>query len=138
VEIPVVAQSAEPVALATITAITTSKTPITRRWSPLIGGSFLMGSNDKRFPDDDEGPVRKVTVSEFAIACYAVSNLRFAEFVRQTGYTTDAERCGWSFVFEGLPAPTVTSADNDHAAGKKSNVRQRRGQSRTSPMTYML
>ena len=91
-EIPVVAHSAEPVALATITAITTSKTPITRRWSSLIGASFLMGSNEKRFPD--EGPLRKVTVSGFAIACYAVSNLRFAEFVRQTGYTTDAERCG--------------------------------------------
>jgi sulfatase modifying factor 1 len=128
----------EPAAASAATDITPSQTPIARRWSPLIGGSFRMGSNDARFPDDGERPVREVSLSLFAIACYAVSNLQFAEFVRQTGYTTDAERCGWSFVFEGLPAPTVTSADNDHAAGKKSNVRQRRGQSRTSPMTYML
>jgi formylglycine-generating enzyme required for sulfatase activity len=61
-----------------------------------------MGSNDTRFPDDGEGPVRRVTVSEFAIACHAVSNLQFGNFVRATSYTTNAERYGWSFVFEGF------------------------------------
>ena len=61
-----------------------------------------MGSDDGRFPDDGEGPVRRVTVSEFAIACFAVSNLQFGDFVRATGYTTDAERYGWSFVFAGF------------------------------------
>jgi len=61
-----------------------------------------MGSHDRRFPDDGEGPVRKVTLAPFAIACHAVSNLQFGEFVRATGYTTDAERHGWSFVFAGL------------------------------------
>lgn len=61
-----------------------------------------MGSNDRRFPDDGEGPVRKVTVGTFAIACHAVSNLQFGDFVRATGYATDAERCGWSFVFQAL------------------------------------
>ena len=60
-----------------------------------------MGSDDTRFPDDSEGPVREVAVSEFAIACFAVSNLQFGDFVRTTGYTTDAERYGWSFVFAG-------------------------------------
>ena len=34
----------------------------------------------------------------------AVSNARFAEFVDATGYRTDAERYGWSFVFGGVPA----------------------------------
>src|SRR5690348_4662778 len=87
---------------ASATNITPSPTPVVRRWSQPIGGDFLMGSNDRRFPDDGEGPVRKVTVATFAIACHAVSNLQFGEFVRHTGYTTDAERCGWSFVFEGL------------------------------------
>src|SRR3954463_3220615 len=77
-------------------------TAIPRRWSPSIGGCFLMGSNDLRFPEDGEGPVRRVTVSGFAIACHAVSNLQFGDFVRATGYTTDAERFGWSFVFDGL------------------------------------
>jgi sulfatase modifying factor 1 len=75
------------------------RTPVARRWTPPIGGVFTMGSNDTRFPDDGEGPVRQVTVSEFAIACFAVSNLQFGDFVRATGYVTDAERYGWSFVF---------------------------------------
>src|SRR4051812_49389716 len=76
--------------------------PVARRWSQPIGGAFTMGSSDTRFPDDGEGPVRQVAVSEFAIACFAVSNLQFGDFVRATGYTTDAERYGWSFVFAGL------------------------------------
>jgi formylglycine-generating enzyme required for sulfatase activity len=33
------------------------------------------------------------------IDAYAVSNERFFQFVEATGYTTDAERFGWSFVF---------------------------------------
>ena len=57
-------------------------TVIPRRWSPPIGGTFLMGSNDTRFPDDGEGPVRQVTVSEFAIACFAVSNLQSGDFFK--------------------------------------------------------
>jgi formylglycine-generating enzyme len=97
-------------------AIIPCATPISRRWSPLIGGSFLMGSHDKRFPDDGEGPVREVTVTAFAIACHAVSNLQFADFVRQTGYTTDAERYGWSFVFEGLLSEEATRAAASRAA----------------------
>lgn len=33
----------------------------------LDGGIFLMGSRDRTFPADGEGPVRKVTVSPFWI-----------------------------------------------------------------------
>jgi sulfatase modifying factor 1 len=79
-----------------------SKSEVQRRWSKPIGGSFLMGSADGRFPDDGEGPVRQVTLRPFEIACHVVSNLQFGDFVRETGYTTDAERFGCSFVFEGL------------------------------------
>jgi formylglycine-generating enzyme required for sulfatase activity len=75
---------------------------VARRWSGPIGGGFTIGSADRRFPDDGEGPVRRVTVDDFAIACHAVSNLQFGDFVRATGYTTDAERYGWSFVFHGF------------------------------------
>src|SRR5689334_20578753 len=106
----------EPAAAIAAMDITPSPTPIARRWSPLIGGSFRMGSNDRRFPDDGEGPVRNVSLSFFAIACYAVSNLQFAEFVRQTGYTTDAERYGWSFVFEGLLPDEARCAAKNRAA----------------------
>ena len=83
-------------------AIVPSATAIPRRWSPLIGGTFQMGSAEKGFVEDGEGPVRPVTLSPFAIACHAVSNLQFGDFVRATGYTTEAERYGWSFVFDGL------------------------------------
>ena len=31
-----------------------------------------------------------------------VTNGQFAEFADATGYETDAEKFGWSFVFEGL------------------------------------
>jgi sulfatase modifying factor 1 len=69
----------------------------------LEGGQFPMGTDDPiGFPADGEGPVRAVTLRPFWIDAYAVSNARFAEFVGATGYITDAERYGWSFVFGGL------------------------------------
>jgi len=71
------------------------------------GGPFLMG-NDRPpwFPGDGEGPVRAVDVPAFAIAATAVTNAEFAAFVAATGWVTDAERYGWSFVF----ADSVTAS----------------------------
>jgi formylglycine-generating enzyme required for sulfatase activity len=67
-----------------------------------------MGASDPgRFPLDGEGPQRRVTLSEFWIACYAVTNAQFGDFVRDTGYVTDAEQYGWSFVFDALLAATT-------------------------------
>jgi len=66
----------------------------------LPGGSFLMGTDYAgACPGDAEGPVREVTVSPFMIGACAVTNAEFAGFVSGTGYRTDAERYGWSFVF---------------------------------------
>ena len=65
----------------------------------LPAGTFLMGSEDQSFPSDGEGPVRKVSVNSFYIDRHAVSNAQFANFVEATGYVTEAERFGWSFVF---------------------------------------
>lgn len=49
--------------------------------------------------------MRRVQVDAFWVDVHAVSNARFAEFVDDTGYLTDAERLGWSYVFAGfLPA----------------------------------
>jgi formylglycine-generating enzyme required for sulfatase activity len=62
-----------------------------------------MGSDDSlAYPDDGEGPVHEVLLQPFLIDRFAVSNERFAAFVDTTGYVTDAERWGWSFVFGGL------------------------------------
>jgi formylglycine-generating enzyme required for sulfatase activity len=66
-----------------------------------------MGSPDRRFPGDGEGPVRTVRLSPFAIAAHAVTNAQFGDFVRETGYVTDAERFNWSYVFHSLVRPAV-------------------------------
>lgn len=65
----------------------------------LNGGAFAMGTDDRRFPGDGEGPVREVTVAPFAMAAHVVTNRQFAKFASETGYTTEAEHFGWSFVF---------------------------------------
>jgi len=68
----------------------------------LEGGPFLMGTNsDEGFPKDGEGPVREVTVAPFYMDEGPVTNAQFVEFRRATGYVTEAERWGWSFVFQG-------------------------------------
>lgn len=64
------------------------------------GGPFKMGGSDAdAFPTDGEGPVRTVELPPFYIEPTAVTNRRFAAFVKATAYVTDAERFGWSFVF---------------------------------------
>ncbi len=69
----------------------------------LPGGTFLMGTDSpEAFPADGEGPVRSVTVKPFFIDACCVTNVQFQCFVEATGYVTDAERFGWSFVFQGL------------------------------------
>ncbi len=66
----------------------------------LPGGRFLMGTDDEEgFAADGEGPVRPVRLDPFAIDRHPVTNKQFAEFVDATGYATEAERFGWSFVF---------------------------------------
>lgn len=78
----------------------------TDRMVRLDGGTFTMGTDsDTGFPEDGEGPAREVELDPFYIGRYAVTNAEFIQFVRNTGYTTDAERFGWSFVFEDFVGP---------------------------------
>lgn len=78
-----------------------------------------------------------MTVAPFAIDRMAVTNERFARFVEETSFVTEAERYGWSFVFESfLPAnfpPTravaaapwwraVEGADWRHPVGPGSDL----------------
>ena len=68
----------------------------------LDGGRFLMGTDyAEGFPEDGEGPVREVVVGPFYIDVSPVMNTQFLEFVQATGFRTEAERFGWSFVFRG-------------------------------------
>lgn len=72
----------------------------------LPGATFLMGTNDADANSaDGEGPVRPVSLSPFEIDTYPVTNADFAAFVQASGYVTDAERYGTSFVFQGQIAP---------------------------------
>ncbi|MEM7799009.1 MAG: formylglycine-generating enzyme family protein [Chloroflexota bacterium] len=64
------------------------------------GGRFLMGTDYKKgFHKDGEGPVREIHVNPFWIDPCAITNAEFAAFVAETGYQTEAEKFGWSFVF---------------------------------------
>ncbi|MFC7157533.1 formylglycine-generating enzyme family protein [Halomarina halobia] len=82
----------------------------TDRMVHLDGGTFTMGTDDNvGFPQDGEGPAREVTVDPFFVDKYAVTNAEFLEFIRETGYTTDAEQYGWSFVFQDF----VNDADRE-------------------------
>ncbi len=66
----------------------------------LDGGRFLMGNpRGDGYPQDGEEPVHEVALSPFAIGSTPVTNAEFAAFVEDTGYQTEAEKTGWSFVF---------------------------------------
>jgi formylglycine-generating enzyme len=109
---------------------------------PVPGGRYRVGDESKwSYPRDGEGPVHEVELPAFRIDAHSVSNRRFAEFADATGWVTDAERYGWSFVFLGLLPdnfpPTrgvqgapwwrqVMGADWRHPEGPHSDVSARR------------
>lgn len=91
-------------------AVTHVKRPSRRPQVLVDGGAFLMGSDS---PDamlrDGEGPVREVAIEPFLVDPVAVTNADFLTFARATGYVTDAERLGSSFVFYGFVAQSAQS-----------------------------
>jgi formylglycine-generating enzyme len=110
----------------------------------LPGGKFLMGNErDYGFPSDGEGPVHEVELAPIWIDATTVTNEQFNDFVNATGYKTESERFGWSFVFQGhLTAKQVQSdvqgrvvgsewwcringADWRHPEGPGSNIKKR-------------
>ncbi|HEY6492232.1 MAG TPA: formylglycine-generating enzyme family protein [Trebonia sp.] len=65
------------------------------------GHQFVMGdSRGDGFPVDREGPPRVESVDAFEIDATTVTVEAFAAFVAATGYLTEAERFGYSAVFE--------------------------------------
>jgi formylglycine-generating enzyme required for sulfatase activity len=107
----------------------------------LPGGTYRMGNpRNDGYPADGEGPVHEVTIAPFQLSATSVTNAQFAEFVAATGYRTEAESFGWSFVFFGfLPASfpatravaaapwwrQVFGATWDHPEGPDSDVNRR-------------
>jgi len=92
--------------------------PVAHDFVRLAGADFVMGAADgDGFPGDGEGPRRRVRLTAFEIATRAVSNAEFARFVEASGYATDAERFGWSFVFGAFAPDPADGRPREAAAG---------------------
>jgi len=86
--------------LAAFEAVRHARSGSTDGMVQLEGGVFLMGTEDRdAWKADGEGPIREVRVNPFYIDLCVVTNAQFGEFIKATGYRTDAEIFGWSFVF---------------------------------------
>lgn len=64
------------------------------------GGTALLGTAHAAIPGDGESPLRSLSLAPFQLSRGTVTNAEFAAFVEDTGYVTDAEQLGWSFVFD--------------------------------------
>ncbi|EHB16957.1 Sulfatase-modifying factor 1 [Heterocephalus glaber] len=77
--------------------------PLTPTKMVLIpAGVFIMGTDGPQIKQDGEAPARRVAVDAFYTDAYEISNAEFEKFVNSTGYLTEAEKFGHSFVFEGM------------------------------------
>lgn len=63
------------------------------------GGKSSVGTDQPGIPDDGENPKKVTRVKPFQIGRTSVTNAQFKQFVDATGYVTEAEKFGWSFVF---------------------------------------
>ncbi|PRD44818.1 sulfatase modifying factor 1 (C-alpha-formyglycine- generating enzyme 1) [Phyllobacterium phragmitis] len=72
------------------------------RFVSIDGGKSFVGTNNPQHRSDGEAPRRKSTLTPYRIDPYTVTNRWFREFVSATRYTTDAERYGWSLVFQAF------------------------------------
>ena len=82
-------------------------------------GEFTMGSNNG---DSDEQPVHTVYLDAYWIDQTEVTNAMFTLFVERTGYQTDAEGIGSSYVFDGTNWNDVSGADWQHPQGPSSGL----------------
>ncbi|MGB8374327.1 MAG: formylglycine-generating enzyme family protein, partial [Salegentibacter sp.] len=81
-------------------------------WIP--GGEFMQGAvaGDK-MAKKDEGPAHPVAVDGFFMDSTEVTNAEFAQFVKETGYVTLAERqVDWEELKKQLPPETPKPADS--------------------------
>ncbi len=86
-------------------------------WIP--GGEFVMGSGDSdKLARPVEKPAHRVRVSAFWIDTTEVTNAKFAEFVKATGYITVAEKdIVWEEAKNQLPPGTPRLPDEELKAG---------------------
>jgi formylglycine-generating enzyme required for sulfatase activity len=97
-------------------------TPIERDGMMFIkGGTFLMGTNDGM---NYEAPAHEVTVKSFWMDKSEITVAEFAKFIAVTGYKTEAEKFGWSGVFNLKTGEweKVDGADWRHPDGPQSKA----------------
>ena len=63
------------------------------------GGHTLVGTNDRILAVDGERPLRRAKIKPFRAMATSVTNAMFGEFAEASGYVSEAESSGWSFVF---------------------------------------
>ncbi len=61
--------------------------------------SPILGTAEPLIIDDGEKLRKSHRIKSFRITSTAITNAEFAMFADETGYVTEAERLGWSFVF---------------------------------------
>ncbi|XP_054026129.1 formylglycine-generating enzyme isoform X3 [Dryobates pubescens] len=83
------------------------RSAVRRPMVPVPGGVFTMGTDEPEIQQDGEWPARRVHLRSFYMDQYEVSNEDFEAFVNSTGYITEAEKFGDSFVFEGMLSEEV-------------------------------
>lgn len=92
------------------TFLSMEKAPDGMVWVP--GGEFMMGSNHK-LAQRNEMPAHRIKVKGFWMDTTHVTNDQFADFVRQTGYITSAERKpDWETLRVQLPPNTPKPSDS--------------------------
>ena len=67
------------------------------------GGTFTMGGTAEQGSDaeSDEKPTHSVTLTDYYIGKFEVTVGLFRAFINETNYRTDADKEGWSYVWEG-------------------------------------
>lgn len=105
-------------------------------------GHYLVGTNSQEgFEKDKEGPQVLVWMNEFKMSTTPITNEEFNRFIEATGYVTEAEKFGWSYVFhyflsmeEKIKAQemsglnwwlAVEGADWNHPEGANSSIEDR-------------
>lgn len=77
------------------------------RLCDIPGGVAILGTDRPRIPLDEESPCRTKAIKPFRMMEATVTNAAFATFVRETGYVTETEKFGWSFVLFSSVSDTV-------------------------------
>lgn len=84
-------------------------------------GEFIMGSREGE-GQSDEHPQHTVYLDAYWIDRSEVTNSMFSQFVNETGYQTEAEKTGYSFVFQNGDLSQVSGANWKNPQGSGSSI----------------